>query len=141
MVPDFDPETGYLQPGTHVMSWEECSFHFGFNEHRSKLLEGLLAALHNLRDAGCHSVLLNGSFVSQKEFPRDYDAVWYTVGVDGYLLDPVLLDFRDSRSAMKSKYFGELFPSGVMAAPGIMFEDFFKTDRNNIPKGIIHIDL
>ena len=123
------------------MNWTNFSDHFGFNGHRSRLLLGLLAALKNLAAAGCHSVLLNGSFVSNKELPEDYDGVWYTMGVNEDLLDPVLLDFRPPRYAMKSKYQGELFPAGIMAAPGVTYENFFKTDRNNIPKGIVHIDL
>ncbi|MDE2827466.1 MAG: hypothetical protein OXL40_09190 [Bacteroidota bacterium] len=141
MVLNFDSDTGYLPPGTHVMTWEYFSHHFGFNGHRVRLLEGLLEALRNLARAGCRSVLLNGSFVSNKELPEDYDGAWYTMGVDVQRLDPVLLDFSRSRSAMKSKYLGELFPTGAMATRGVIYEDFFKTDRNNIPKGIVHIDL
>lgn len=123
------------------MAWADVYRCFSFNGHRSRLLAGLLAALQNLSRAGCCSVLLNGSFVSDKELPEDYDGVWYTMGVDVRLVDPVLLDLSRSRSAMKSKYLGELFPSGVMAAPRVLYEDFFKTDRNNIPKGIVQIDL
>lgn len=141
MLPNFDPKTGYLPPGTYLMAWADVSRYFGFNGHRSRLLAGLLAALQNLSRAGCRSVLLNGSFVSDKELPEDYDGVWYTRGTDVRLVDPVLLDLSHTRSAMKSKYLGELFPSGVMATPGVLYEDFFKTDRNNIPKGIIQIDL
>ncbi|MCY3614883.1 MAG: hypothetical protein OXH03_07305 [Bacteroidetes bacterium] len=123
------------------MTWKDFSFLFGFNGHRARLLQGLLAALQNLASAGCRSALLNGSFVSNKELPGDYDGAWRTMGVDEHRLDPVLLDFSHSRSAMKSKYLGELFPSGAIAAPGVVYEDFFKTDRNNIPKGIVYIDL
>ena len=141
MLPDFDPETGYLPPGTHLMAWTDVSSYFGFNSHRSRLLEGLLAALQNLSRAGCRSVLLNGSFVSDKELPEDYDGAWYTRDVNVCLVDPVLLDFSHSRSAMKSKYLGELFPSRAVAAPGVFYEDFFKTDRDDIPKGIVQIDL
>ncbi len=123
------------------MAWTDVSCYFGFNGHRSRLLAGLIAAFQNLSRAGCRSVLLNGSFVSNKELPEDYDGAWYTMGVDVRLVDPVLLDFSRSRSAMKSKYLGELFPSGMVAAPGVFYEDFFKTDRDNIPKGIVQIDL
>lgn len=141
MALNFDSETGYLPPGTHVMTWKDFSYQFGFNGHRARLLKGLLTALQNLAGAGCRSVILNGSFVSNKELPEDYDGAWYTMGVDVQRLDPVLLDFSHSRSAMKSKYLGELFPSGAMATPGVIYEDFFKTDRNNIPKGIVYVDL
>lgn len=111
------------------------------NGHRTRLTAGLLAALQNLAGAGCRSVLLDGSFVSLKYLPEDYDGAWDTRGVDPYRLDPVLLDFSNGRAAMKSKYLGELFPATASAAPGVLYRDFFMTDRSGVPKGILNIDL
>lgn len=79
--------------------------------------------------------------MSLKDLPQDYDAAWDTADVDPDLLDPVLLDFSNGRSAMKSKYLGELFPATALAAPGVLYRDFFRKDRNGVPKGILHIDL
>lgn len=141
MIPPPDPLTGYLPPGVHQASWSEIVSRFSANGHRSHLLAGLLAALKNLVGAGCQSVLLDGSFVSAKVLPQDYDGAWDPKGVDINLLDPVLLDFTNSRAAMKSKYLGELFPATATAAPGILFRDFFMKDRNGVPKGILQIDL
>ena len=56
-------------------------------------------------------------------------------------LDPVLLDFSDRRAAMKTKYLGDLFPASALAAPGLLYRDFFKTDRNGVEKGIVLINL
>ena len=42
---------------------------------------------------------------------------------------------------MKSKFMGELFPATAMAAPGVLFRDFFLKDRNGVPKGVVLIDL
>jgi hypothetical protein len=141
MLPVTDSLTGYLPPGIHNACWSEVVPRFAVNGHRSRLIAGLLAALQNLAGAGCRSVLLDGSFVSQKELPQDYDGAWDTVGVDPNLLDPVLLDFSNGRAAMKSKYLGELFPATAMAAPGVLYSDFFTKDRNGVPKGVVHIDL
>lgn len=141
MLPDTDPTTGYLPPGEHNAPWSEVAPRFSCNGHRSRLIGGLLAALQNLAGAGCQSVLLDGSFVSQKELPGDYDGAWNTQGVDPYLLDPVLLDFTNGRAAMKSKYLGELFPASSLAAPGVIYRDFFMKDRNGVPKGVVNIDL
>jgi hypothetical protein len=141
MLPEGDSTTGYLPPGIHKALWGEVTARFAANGHRSRLIGGLLAALLNLRGAGCRFVLLDGSFVSQKELPQDYDATWDTVGVDPKRLDPILLDFSNGRAAMKSKYLGELFPATAAAAPGVLYRDFFMTDRNGVPKGVIHIDL
>lgn len=45
-------------------------------------MRGLLAACRNLAEAGCGLLLLDGSFVSAKAPPGDYDAAWETEGVD-----------------------------------------------------------
>jgi hypothetical protein len=141
VLPAVDSATGYLPPGIYEAGWTELLPRFGVNGHRSRLLSGLLSALQNLAGAGCRSVLLDGSFVTQKELPQDYDGAWDTVGVDPNLLDPILLDFSNGRAAMKSKYLGELFPATAMAAPGVLYRDFFMKDRDGVPKGVVHIDL
>ncbi len=104
-------------------------------------MEGLLAACRNLAMAGCAKLLLDGSFVTAKALPGDYDAAWETAGVDLNRLDPVLLDLEHPRAAMKAKYLGDLFPASARAAPGVLFRDFFMTDRNGVQKGVVLIDL
>ena len=42
---------------------------------------------------------------------------------------------------MKSKYLGELFPATSSTQSGVLFRDFFQSDRNGVPKGIVQIDL
>ena len=64
-----------------------------------------------------------------------------TAGVDPDRLDPVLLDFSNRRAAMKAKYLGDLFPASAFAAPGVLYRDFFRTDRNGVEKGVVLIDL
>ena len=85
--------------------------------------------------------MLDGSFVSAKALRADYDAAWETAGVDPGRLDPVLLDFDNRRAAMKAKYLGDLFPASAFAAPGVVYRDFFGTDRNGVDKGVVLIDL
>ena len=93
--------------------------------------------------AGCRTAYLNGSFVTSKESPNDYDACWEEAGVDPTVLDPVLLTFDPGRAMQKAKYMGELFPASVVAdADGLSFFEFFQSDKDTgIPKGIIAIDL
>ena len=86
-------------------------------------------------------ILLDGSFVTSKLLPNDYDAVWESYDVDPDLLDPVLLDYSNGRAAMKAKYGGELFVASLRAQERILFRDFFQIDRNGVVKGIIEIDL
>ena len=106
-------------------------------------MTGFRAATENLKDAGCRTVYLNGSFVTSKAIPNDYDACWEEAGVDPTALDLVLLTFDGGRAAQKAKHLGELFPASVIAdVDGLSFLEFFQTDKETgSPKGIIAIDL
>ena len=134
---------GLLPAGIHWTNWEDFTRKFGGNPWRQKLLSGLRAALENLKDAGCRTVYVNGSFVTDKVLPNDYDACWEEDGVDPEALDPVLLTFDPGRATQKAKYMGELFPASVIASSeGLSFLQFFQTDKNTgKPKGIVAIDL
>ncbi len=134
---------GLLPSGVHWTNWEDFTRKFGGNPWRQKLLSGLRAALENLKDAGCRTVYINGSFVTDKVLPNDYDACWEEDGVDPEALDPVLLTFDPGRATQKAKYMGELFPASVIAnSEGLSFLQFFQTDKSTgKPKGIVAIDL
>ena len=100
-------------------------------------------ALKNLGQAGCSQVVVDGSFVSAKENPGDFDAAYDPTGVDSRLLDPILQKFDDGRKAMKAKYFGEVFPWTDVACSrtGKLFFDFFQADRSGFSKGIVLVNL
>ncbi len=99
-------------------------------------------ALENLKQAGCKRVYLNGSFVTTKDLPGDFDACWEPGGIDFDKLDPVLLEFSNKRSAQKAKYGGELFPATADAiGDGTPFIAFFQSARGGGRKGIVAIDL
>jgi hypothetical protein len=101
------------------------------------------AALDSLKAAGCQTAYVDGSFVTGKEVPRDFDACWDTAGVDATALDPVLLIFSSQRAAQKAKFGGELFPASIAADPqGQTFLEFFQIDKDSgRAKGIIGLDL
>src|SRR5712692_2805187 len=141
MIPLFDA-SGNLPPGVHHATWQEFVSTFGTTPHRRALLAGLQAALENLRAAGCHRVYINGSFVTAKRRPNDFDGCWDMAGVDPDRLDPVLLTFARGRAAQKARYRGELFPAQFAeGASGRTFLDFFQMDKEGRPKGIIALDL
>lgn len=142
MVPPFEP-TGVLPPGVHLADWGEVVGRFGHNTHRQWLLQGLRRALAALKSAGCTAVYLDGSFVTSKEIPGDYDLCWSVVSVNPTLLDPVLVKFDDGRRAMKAKYLGDLFPAeSPEAGSGKLFVDFFQVDKDTgTAKGIVLLDL
>jgi len=95
-IPPF-VESGSLPEGVHEATWQEIVDRYGTTDRRRELLEGLRAALDSLRDAGCPRAYIDGSFVTSKNEPADFDACWEMAGVDPDLLDPVLLTFANKR--------------------------------------------
>ena len=141
MLPDFTLD-GLLPPGVHSAEWNEILLRFGYNLRRMLLLNGLKVALESLKNAGCRTAYIDGSFVTSKQYPDDFDACWEEDGVDPYALDPVLLDLSPKRVAQKDKYYGELFPASFSAdLRGLSFLEFFQTTDTGEPKGIVRIDM
>ena len=142
MIPAFDAG-GNLPPGIFPASWDEIVTRYATNTRRRELTDGLLDALRSLKYAGCRTAYLDGSFVTAKELPADFDACWEIAGVDADRLDRELLDFSNRRAAQKARYGGELFPAEIAAEPaGTTFLDYFQRDRDTgQPKGMIAIDL
>jgi hypothetical protein len=142
MLPPFTKD-GLLPPGVHRAAWHDVARRFGATPHRRWLLAGLRRALKALRAAGCQTVYLDGSFVTAKRDPGDFDGCWDIEGVDPELLDPVLLQFDNRRAAQKAKYRGELFPAQMgEGGSGLTFLEFFQIDKESgAPKGIVALDL
>ena len=85
---------------------------------------------------------LNGSFVTAKEEPRDFDVCWEAKGVDPSLLDPVFFDFSANRKGQKMRFGGELFPAEATAdLAGTGFLEYQRDRRTGRPKGILELDL
>jgi hypothetical protein len=142
MIPPLT-RAGLLPPGIHWATWAEFSACFGGTPHREQLLMGLKAAMDNLAQAVCRVLYIDGSFVTAKHKPNDFDACWSLQGVDASLLDPVLKDFSNERARQKEKFGGELLIAEEAADwYGRRVLDYFQRDkRTKRPKGIIAIEL
>jgi len=142
VIPAFD-RAGNLPPGIHAAGWNEFKAKFGGSPRRVELMVGLREALSCLDAAGCRTVFIDGSFVTAKQAPGDFDLCWDAAGVSADLLDPVLLDFSRGRRAQKERFGGELFPADAAAEPaGTRFLDYFQRDRETgQSKGIVKIEL
>ncbi len=75
MIPEFS-KNGELPPGVHITDIEEIERVLGFKKHRKALIEGLRKAVENLRRAGVKRIWINGSFVTEKDFPNHIDGCW-----------------------------------------------------------------
>ena len=143
-MPDFTT-AGILPPGVFPTTWDEIDLRYGTNSRRRWLLQGLHLGLVALGAVGCTAVYLDGSFVTSKEDPSDYDACYELSGIDLSLLlsvEPVFFEFRNGRAAQKARFRGEFLPATTLeSASGRTFLDFFQVDKETgAAKGILLID-
>lgn len=133
----------FVSAGVHALSLKEFEKVFVFNPHRRKQFLGLIRALNNLKVAGCSTVFIDGSYVTQKPLPGDYDACWDITNIDATKLDPIFGDFDNDRASQKQKYEGEFFPASWGAdTQGTKYLDFFQIEKHSgAKKGIIMLDL
>jgi hypothetical protein len=126
-----------------VDSWEEFMTRFGGSQYRAVLANGLGKAIELLRAVGCSMVYVDGSFITSKELPGDFDACWRTDGIDWARLDPIFRDFSNGRAAQKARFYGEFFPASLPeGVTGLTFLEFFQQDKDTgEPKGIVAIEL
>lgn len=132
-----------LPPGVHSASLADVGERYATNDQRRWLFEGILEVAKALRTAGCAVMFLDGSFVTSKEHPNDFDGYWDPSGVIPALLDETLLDFENEQAAQKWKYRGEMFIAEEAAGgPAESIKSMFQTDRfTGQPKGILRIKL
>lgn len=137
-------QDGYLIAGIHSIPWDDFMQRYSFSSRRKNLFTGMRLALLNFRDAGCKHVYIDGSFVTTKFEPNDYDACW-EVGqhIKWNLLDPVFVNVpRHGTDPQIIKYGGEFYPDKIIEGrSGLTFLDFFQQDRDGNRKGIVRIDL
>ncbi len=132
-----------LPPGIHWASWQEICDQLGFTEHRQNQLSGLYLGLLALKQAGCQTAFLDGSFATGKPNPNDFDVCYDLTNIDPDLLDKIFFDFSNHRQKQKDKYGGEFFPANLPATPsGIRYLEFFQINKHTQTlKGIIGIHL
>ena len=146
MIPDFDREyenvQGYLNLpiGVHEADWDEFCIRYITNRRRIELKEGMESMLQHLRDVGCKFVKIDGSFVTSKSIPNDFDGTWDPEGVDVTKLDPII--GVEDKNLMIEKYNGELYSQDAIESwSGKTFDKFFQMDRLEKTKGIVKINL
>lgn len=146
MIPPFDPATGNLPPRVHEATWDEVVAQLGYTPHRRALLSGLRTALEQLHAFGCRRFYLDGSFVTAKEDPNDYDGCWEAEGVDVSrvaLVAPFLWDDTRGRPNQKALFGGDIFPVRSTGLPSErhILDQFQVVYATGQPKGIVALDL
>ena len=74
-IPEWN-EYGILPEGIHDADFDEVRDRLGFNAHRGELIEGLERTIAWIRAVSpIESLIVDGSFVTDKAHPGDIDAV------------------------------------------------------------------
>jgi hypothetical protein len=134
MIPPLN-EHGYLPPGVHPATLEEVIARFGVgNEERQACGQSLRWLLPMCRAAGIARVVLNGSFITDREEPGDIDCV--------LIPGP---DFDADREAARLLRFGLPYLSLQIAETRedlqFFVDDLFASDRFGRPKGLVEVLL
>jgi len=140
MIPSFT-RTGKLPPGIHEATWSEFEERYGYNEKRVWLLCGLKMLLDELSKVACKAVYVDGSFVTYKKIPGDYDLCWQMDGVLVEDLDPVLLNYTpEGKNRIEEKYRGDIRGAEFsVRETGTTYLEFFQHDRNGKAKGVVKL--
>lgn len=138
------PNIGFkvLPEGVHPASLQEVKDVFTFSDRRILLFNGLLAGALALSRVGCKNLYLDGSYVTSKYDPGDYDVAWDPEGVNVALLDPVFAEIDYPRVSQKNKFQGEFLPTDDLndAHPTYMVNFFQNIRFSNVKKGILLIN-
>jgi hypothetical protein len=141
MIPELTEE-GLLPPGRHDATIGEIRRRFGTgNQTRTRLMRGLQAVLRMAGTAGASLLYLDGSFVTDKKEPGDWDAVLLLpVGAKIWSKEAIALA---DRPEVKKRYGGDLFTmmeedTEVLAH---YLEGVFVRDRQGRMKGILVLRL
>jgi hypothetical protein len=141
MIPELTEE-GVLPPGLHEATLREVRRRFGrANRRRAELWRGLSTVAARARRAGALRMYLDGSFVTGKKEPLDWDAVLVVPkGFDATREGAITLVDRET---VRTMYDGDLlvFIEDDTEAIDHYVHDVFSHDRERRKKGILLIRL
>jgi hypothetical protein len=137
VVPKFD-RNGNLPPGVHDATIAEIEKLFATNAQRAMLFEGLVKVLDLLRGCNCKEVYLDGSFITDKSEPNDYDLCYEPTGINPTKAFKNFLLARDRR---KERYLGDIFARMPQPPYELDHVEHWQTDQDGNIKGIIRIKL
>src|SRR5438132_11224065 len=145
-LPEFR-EDGWLPEGHYLTTWAEIEERFGgeAGSQRRSVLDNLLRWRDRLRDRGITGrLILDGSFVSAKSDPGDFD----TLLIADEAAEQILAVDEDARqlidySYCKANHWGDVFffsAAAVQRFPSLCRTDIFDLDKATwTPKGVVEV--
>ncbi len=141
MIPELTGE-GMLPPGRHEATVGEIRRRFGRgNPVRTRLMKGLERVLQMAMKVGASLLFLDGSFVTDKKEPGDWDAV-LVLPVGSPIWSKEAIAMAD-RPEVRKRYGGDLFTmmeedTEVLAH---YVDEVFAHDRHGRAKGLVVVRL
>jgi hypothetical protein len=133
-IPELDPATGYLPPGDHEATLCEIEHTFGSASYRRRqIMGGVKFVVVKLRQNAVRTIWVNGSFVTAEVRPRDADVLYVPPPGADLTTWGILAPLR--RRDLKLQHRVDLLAEPATGRAGL--HDFFSTDRDDIPKGLI----
>ncbi len=132
---------GILDSGIHKMTWKEFYGFFSFSPKRKELLDGLEQVLEILREIENIRIYIDGSFVTSKLEPGDWDACFDCLPsqIDVLKEKYPLFDIKEQ----KKLYGGELYFANTCTDAGrsVSFLNFFqlRKEKTTLKKGIVEL--
>lgn len=105
MIPSFD-WNGNLPPGIHQATLSEIENRFAGNATRKRLFEALSKVVNMFQECQCQGLYLDGSFITNKQEPNDYDLCWEPTGIEP---KAELKEFLMQRENRKELHLGDIF--------------------------------
>lgn len=147
-LPQFRQD-GWLPSGHHAATWDEIAARFG--GERGSRRAAVLSSLIGWRDAArvrglAGMVILDGSFVSDKRAPGDFDLVFLYDEVSERLVkgDTEARALTDFQACHDLGFQGDIFglPFSLQRlSPLLSGLDMFDTDRQGQLKGVVEVIL
>lgn len=110
-----------LPIGIHASTLHEVEQVYSTNPARVRLYEGLVEGAKALAIAGCKNLYLDGSYVSSKRIPGDFDACWDLEGVNLNVVDRIFIDFSIVPSRRNKDSNGSFFHLGPLTKEAICY--------------------
>ena len=140
-------DDGWLPEGHHPTTWEEITARFGDAPGSDRVLSSLQAWREAVQAKGMRGlVILNGSFISRKEAPGDFDLVFFYDEATKILVlrDAEARALTDYQACRASGFLGDVFafPASLQHLSPLLYrDDMFDFDRNGTPKGVVEVTV
>jgi hypothetical protein len=139
---------GNLTPGVHPMNWDDFVDEFGYTNHRKMLIDGMKKAINALKKCSCERLYIDGSFVTKKLVPKDWDGCYDEAGMHMQKLRKefaIFYNISPPRQEQKDIFKGEVLPASLeirFPLPEKTIIDCFQLDINDdSSKGIVQLSL